>query len=186
MRAVLNDIAFGYRFASKELAVAAVHNWLDLCMRLGEPGVTRVQEIYGNPVDMETEIAPKYKMIQLVQEFKDREDRSRLLGLLMNSRCFEENDTVVIDGRESAAAAFVGGDGVLVSLLSNEIFASPMIDGLRGDEQVVVDNISKDEHLRQHAGKLGIRYYIMSSAEQRQIHIMVIAIWSCQRICDAR
>lgn len=161
MKTVINDLSFKYMFSSKEEAVQAVHTWLDLCNELTSKKVRRVQEIYGNSLDVLTEIAPNYKLIQLVQEFRDREDRSRLLGILTNSISYdiELEDLIYIDDRPAEAATFVKSDGMLISLCSKPFWENPKLEGKQGDGTVLIDNVSKKEHIMFHSEKLGIRYY---------------------------
>lgn len=161
MKAVINDVSFQYRFPTKQSAVEAVHQWLDICKEISKKRVRRVQEIYGSRIDTSIEIAPDYKMIQLVQEFKDREERSRLLGVLLNSRAYaaEPDKEFSIDGHRSEAGAFAGADGILISLNSDSVFENETIHALCCQKPVEIDNLSKTEHIRIHSDKLGIRYY---------------------------
>ena len=121
---MINELSFQYKFFSKKSAVNAVHQWLDICKELSASRIRRVQEIYGNPIDTSAEITPDYKIIQLIQEFRDREERSRLLGILLNSRSYaiESEQEIWIDGKISTAGAFVYQEGLLISLNSNIIF----------------------------------------------------------------
>lgn len=173
MKAVINDVSFEYKFSSKEAAISAFHQWLEICKELGQKKVRRVQELYGNTVDTSLEIAPDYKIIQLIQEFRDREDRSRLLGILLNSRKYmiEGKEEVCIDNKTSEAGTFAFDDGILISLYSDLIFENSKIEGeLKGDI-VQIDNISKLEHIEEHSMKLGIRYYEHNSKHGKKPYI---------------
>lgn len=158
---VINDNSFDYPFASKENAIDAFHQWLDICKELQKKRVRRVQEIYGNQIDSSIEIAPNYKIIQLVQEFRDREDRSMLLGVLLNSRTYLDKTEieVLIDGKLSKAGAVAYENGMLVSLNSSSVFENERVQGVSDEKLIEIDNLSKREHIEVHSEKLGIRYY---------------------------
>lgn len=70
------------------------------------------------------------ELIQLVQEFKGREERTLLLGILTNKGTYKESEGSVceIDGKKSVTCSR-GMDHILVSLLSNPIFKLPVIKG---------------------------------------------------------
>lgn len=175
MKAVINELSFQYKFFSKKSAVNAVHQWLDICKELSASRIRRVQEIYGNPIDTSAEIAPDYKIIQLIQEFRDREERSRLLGILLNSRSYatESEQEVWIDGKKSTAGTFVYKEGLLISLNSNTIFENEKITAVCNDEPVQIDNLAKMEHIQLHSDKLGIRYYEHNKKHGKKPYIRV-------------
>ncbi len=160
MRVIINDISFEYKFASKEAAINAFHNLLNICKELMMQRVRRVQEIYADKIDVYIEVAEDYKIIQLVQEFRDKEDRRRLLGLLMNSPTYHESDQkVYIDEKLSKAGGAAYEDGILVSLISNVIFENEKVSGKCEDTDIEIDNLSYVKHVKIHSEKLGIRYY---------------------------
>jgi hypothetical protein len=172
MKAVINDVSFEYEFLSKEEAIEAFHQWLNVCIELEKDRVGRVQEFYGNAVDATKDIAPDYKIIQLVQAFQDREQRTKLLGILMNSRSFDVGEKrFLFDGKESRSGVLACEDGILISLLSNVMFAEETVEGTIGKESVVVDNISKEKHIDYHADKLGIRYYEKNRKHGRKSYV---------------
>lgn len=84
MIAVINDVSFQYTFATKELALEYMHKFLDICKRIKRDEVTNVHEIKTGVIDTQMEISPDYKLIQLLQNFQTREERTFLLGLLTN------------------------------------------------------------------------------------------------------
>lgn len=55
MKTVINDISFEFMFSSREEAISAFHNWLDICKELSHEKVRRVQEFYGNSRTGKTE-----------------------------------------------------------------------------------------------------------------------------------
>ena len=88
MIAVINDVSFQYPFATIELAVKNMHQFLDICKRIEKEEATNIQEIKTGLIDSQMEIVPNYKLIQLVQEFKNREERSLLISILTN-KCID-------------------------------------------------------------------------------------------------
>lgn len=89
MIAVINDVSFQYPFATKELAVQYMHQFLDICKRIQKDEITNIKKIRTGLVDSQTYIGPDYKLIQLIQEFKGREERSLLLGILTNRGTYQ-------------------------------------------------------------------------------------------------
>lgn len=160
MKAVINDVSFQYKFATKNEAVLAYHQWLHICEQLNQKKVRRVQEIYGNSIDTSMEVAPDYKIIQLIQEFQDRDERRRLLGILLNSRNYSMKErNIYINEKYSEAASLAYEDGILISICSNAIFESEYVLGILEQAEISIDNISKESHIKSHCAKLGIRYY---------------------------
>lgn len=161
MKTVINDISFEYMFSSREEAISAFHDWLDICKEMSHEKVRRVQEFYGNSMNTSLEIAPNYRIIQLIQEFKDREDRRRLLGILLNSRSYEVNDNskVYINKKEFKAGAFAYDNGILISLCSDLLFENDKIEAEYEEGKIEIDNLSRKNHIQTHSEKLGIRYY---------------------------
>lgn len=160
MIAVINDISFQYTYATVELAIESVHQFLDLCKRIEKEEITNIKEIRTGVIDSQMEIGPEYKLIQLIQEFKGREERSFLLSLLTNRGTYsmEEAKVCRIDGKESFLCAN-GKDNFLVSLLSAPLFSEPVVVGVIESETVEFRNLSKDEHIEFYRKELGIRRY---------------------------
>lgn len=160
MIAVINDVSFQYPFATKELAVQYMHQFLDICKRIQKDEITNIKKIRTGLVDSQTYIGPDYKLIQLIQEFKGREERSLLLGILTNRGTYQEDDRLVckIDGKESLICA-QGIGNFLVSLLSGQIFSEITIKETVHEKEVELRNLSKDEHIEYYRKELGIRRY---------------------------
>ena len=115
------------------------------------------------------EIGPDYKLIQLIQEFKGREEKSLLLSILTNRGTYQEEkgDLFIIDGKESAICSR-GIDNILISLLSNYIFSMPVVKGIVGEKGVELRNLSKDEHIDYYRNELGLRRYV---ANEKKINL---------------
>ncbi len=168
MIAVINDVSFQYPFATIELAVENMHQFLDICKRIEKEEVTNIQEIKTGFIDSQMEIGPDYKLIQLIQEFKDREERSLLISILTNKGTYrEENgDICRIDGKNSSVCAH-GIGNILVSLLSNPLFSHPILKGNVDEKEVELRNLSKDEHIDYYRNELGLRRYIANDKKHK-------------------
>lgn len=168
MIAVINDASFQYPFATIELAVKNMHQFLDICKRIEKEEVTNIQEIKTGLIDSQMEIVPNYKLIQLVQEFKNREERSLLISILTNKGTYREEDekTCMIDGKKSSVCVH-GIGNILVSLLSNPLFSYPIIKGHVDEKAVELRNLSKDEHINYYRNELGLRRYVANDKKHK-------------------
>lgn len=168
MVAVINDISFQYPFATRELAIEYVHKFLHICKRIKKEEVTNVDEIKTGVIDTQSEISPDYKLIQLLQDFQTREERTFLLGLLTNQGTYhsERGIPCYIDEKESFICAYAV-DNILISLLSHELFDAPVIRGVIAEKEVDIRNLSKEEHMHHYRKELGIRRYIANDTKHK-------------------
>ena len=168
MIAVINDVSFQYPYKTKERAVEMMHQFLDICRQIEKEEITNIEEIRTGMIDTQTEIAPNYRLIQLIQEFKAREERSFLLSILTNRGTYKIENTNVckIDGKDSFICA-QARDNFLISLLSHHLFAGPVLMGVIGQEAFELRNISQNEHIEFYRNELGIRRYIANSKKHK-------------------
>lgn len=168
MIAVINDISFQYPYATVELAVESMNQFLNICKRIEKGEITNVQEIKTGVVDTQIDIVPNYKLVQLIQVFKGREERSLLISLLTNKGTYkqEEGSVCRIDDKESSICAY-GISNFLISLLSNPIFSLPTVEGIVDKKKVQLRNLSKDEHIEHYRNELGIRRYIANDKKHK-------------------
>ncbi len=170
MIAIMNGVSFRYSFTTAELAVTKVHQFLDICRRIESAEVTNVREkIRTGVIDMQTEMSPGYKLIQLIQEFKGREERSYLIGLFTNRGTYTEGKESVcsIDGKELSLCSELQ-DSILISLLSHELFSSPEIQAVKEEEPIELRNISEEKHIDYYRKELGLRRYVPNSTKHKQ------------------
>ena len=168
MIAVVNDVSFEYQFDTIKNAIDYMHRFLDICKRIETEEVTNIQEIRTGVIDTQVNIAPDYKLIQLIQEFKEREERSFLLSILTNRGTYmadEECDCLIAGKKSSVCAQAI--DNFLISLLSNEIFAQSLIRVTIEQNEVELRNISKCEHLDYYRNELGLRRWIANSVKHK-------------------
>ncbi len=168
MIAVINDVSFQYMFTTKKLAIEYMHKFLDICKRIKKEEVTNVHEIRTGVIDTQKEISHDFKLIQLLQNFKTREERTFLLGLLTNqgTYCSEQGFLCQIGEKESLICAYAI-DNILISLLSNELFETPVIMGVVAGEEVSLKNLSKEEHINYYRKELGLRRYIGNNKKHK-------------------
>lgn len=168
MTAVINDVSFQYPFATKQIAIEYVHKFLDICKRIKREEVTNVHEIRTGVIDTQREISPDFKLIQLLQDFQTREERTFLLGLLTNqgTYCSEEGQPFRIDDKESFVCIYAI-DNMMVSLLSNSLFEGPAVKGIIAGEEITLRNLSKEEHIDYYRNELGLRRYIANDKKHK-------------------
>lgn len=168
MMAVINDISFQYPFATKELAIEYMHKFLDICKRIKKEEVTNVDEIKTGVIDTQREIGPDFKLIQLIQNFQTREERTFLLGLLTNqgTYCPEEGKSCFIAGKESFVCAYAV-DNILISLLSHTLFETAVVKGTAAGEEIYIRNLSKEDHINYYRKELGLRRYVANDKKHK-------------------
>lgn len=168
MIAVINDVSFRYPFPTKELAIEYMHKFLDICKKIKKEEVTNVDEIRTGVIDTQIEISPDFKLIQLLQSFQTREERTFLLGLLTNQGTYrsEGRNSCWIDEKESMICIYAVNN-VLVSLLSHEVFGSPVVKGIIEGEEIDIKNLSREEHINYYRKELGIRKYIANDKKHK-------------------
>lgn len=168
MIAVINDVSFQYPFATRELAMKYMHIFLDICKRIKKEEMTNIDEIKTGVIDTQREISPDFKLIQLLQNFQTREERTFLLGLLTNQGTYdsEKGNICMIAEKESLICAYAI-DNVLISLLSHTLFEVPVIKGLVDGEEINIRNLSRDEHINYYRKELGIRRYIANDKKHK-------------------
>ena len=168
MIAVINDVSFQYPFATKKLAIEYVHKFLDICQRIKREEVTNVHEIKTGVIDTQREISPDFKLIQLLQDFQTREERTFLLGLLTNqgTYCSEQENICQIAEKESLVCIYAI-DNILISLLSNELFETPVVKAIVAGEEISLRNLSKEEHINHYRKELGLRRYIANDKKHK-------------------
>lgn len=168
MIAVINDVSFQYSFSTRELAIEYMHKFLNICKMIKKEEVTNVDEIKTGVIDTQREISPDFKLIQLLQNFQTREERTFLLGLLTNqgTYCSEEGDPCWIAEKKSSICVYAI-DNILISLLSHTLFEASVVTGIVAGKEIDIRNLSKDEHINYYRKELGIRRYIANDKKHK-------------------
>lgn len=170
MIAVINDISFQYSFATRGLAIEYVHKFLNICKMIKREEVTNVNEIKTGIIDTQMEISPGFKLIQLIQSFQTREERTFLLSLLTNQgtyRCEEGNSNPCRIAEKKSLVCAYAIDNILISLLSHALFDSPVVKGIIAGKEIDIRNISKQDHIDCYRKELGIRKYIANDKKHK-------------------
>lgn len=169
MVAVINDVSFMYSFDTIAMAIEGMHKFLDICIRVKKDEVTNIKDIRTCYIDSQNEIGPNYKLIQLVQEFKTREERTLLLSILTNYGNYKasEDCKCQIAGKKSLLCE-IGCQTVLISLLSDECFSFPILNVEIDNKSVEIKNISKDEHFETHRFEIGLRKYSANAEKHKK------------------
>ena len=165
MQLVMNDISFNYMFGSKDLAMEAVREWLETYRDLRSDRIKNVKNIMMGNINRDFEIAPNYKWIQLLQDFREKEDQRLLLTILQSSDTFDEENRDIepfwMMGKSSGLCAYAyENDGICISLRSWDECKGKRLEGKIGDKDVYIKNIAERQHIdTEYAGELGIRIY---------------------------
>lgn len=168
MIAVINDISFQYSFATREAAIEYMHKFLEICRRIKSEKVTNVQEIKTGVIDTQREICPDFKLIQLLQNFQTREERTFLLGLLTNQGTYrsEQGEPCWIADKKSFVCTYAI-DNILISLMSHALFETPVVKIIVAEKEIDLRNLSKEEHINYYRKELGIRRYIANDKKHK-------------------
>lgn len=169
MIAVINDVSFMYSFETIAMAIEGMHKFLDICIRIKKDEVTNIQDIKAYYIDSQIEIGPGYKLIQLVQEFKSREERTLLLSILTNHGSYKapENCNCQIAGKKSLISE-LGAQTILISLLSDQCFSFPILNAEINNQSIEIKNISKNEHFDIHRFEIGLRKYNANAKKHKR------------------
>lgn len=162
MIAAINDISLGRIMPDKEVAIQRIRDWMEICKKLESKGTSAVERLYSVPFDKTIEVAPGYKLIQLVKEFKDMDDRRYLIHLLTNlDRPRAEDlpkEPFCFEGKESKICAWAK-DGVVISIVTDCIFSNDTLAGKQAGKVIVIKNIAKQQHIDTYKELLGIRLF---------------------------
>lgn len=168
MIAVVNDVSFQYQYPTAEKAVQSVHEFLNLCVRVQRDEITKIDRIETGVIDTQVEIAPNYRLMKLIQEFSEREERLFLISLLTNRGTYQTEDgyEVEIDGKISQICK-KGIDNFLVSLKSTKIFEEPVVYGSIENKRMKLRNLAGDDHIHLYRKELGVRHYIPNDKKHK-------------------
>lgn len=171
MVAAINDLSFDEKFSNKNEAVQKVRQWMNICKKIEANETTEIEDIYSVMLNTSAEIAPGYPLIQLVKEFETRDERRYLIHLLTNLNQPENmpEEPFYINGKCSFICSWAR-DAIVVSLESNVMFGQSILDGTIEQENVLIKNISKQEHISLYEEFLGIRYYEANKKHRKQLY----------------
>ena len=84
MKVTVNDLAFEFPLYEKTQTMKAVKKFISVCRNLESVRCHNVERLAGTKINMEKELYPIGTLYQIVREIRDKNDRTYLLGLLVN------------------------------------------------------------------------------------------------------
>ncbi|MCI8513464.1 MAG: hypothetical protein HFI93_02370 [Lachnospiraceae bacterium] len=84
MRVVVNDLAFCFPFYEKAKLMEAIRKLIFICKELESVRCHKVDTVVRIHLDKSKELAPGYSIYRVVQEIKDRNEKTYFLSLLAN------------------------------------------------------------------------------------------------------
>lgn len=160
MKVTVNDLAFEFPLYEKAQTMKAVKKFISVCRNLESVRCHNVERLAGTKINMEKELYPTGTLYQIVREIRDKDDRTYLLGLLVNreSQGISSEKTFVYKNLESSACAFAKDDA-LVSMETDEDFKKTEIVGTIDGQTIKIRNLSCEDHLHYYRDILGMRIY---------------------------
>lgn len=172
MFAAINDLAFQYQMSSLDEAITQLMAFINLCKAVEKGHMTNIEKIViAREPDYSNPLAPNLVLPQIVQKIVPREDRQYLMSLLKNRDTIPEEENAELfyfDGKTSALCAYAKED-IVISLMSNQLFSTPVLTGRCNTNALSIRNLSKEEHVQQYERYLGIRHY-HPNAEKHKVN----------------
>lgn len=158
----INDISFRHPFPNRALASDALRRLIEIYLEIKKPRYTKVDLIYGETLDTQTEIVSGLKLIQLLNGFETLDEKRLLLTILTRLRKPDyEGAAFCVLGQYSRVCASAA-DGIVISLNSRVEFSGTTISGEIDGKPHVIRNIAEYAHIGQYDGLLGRRLYVRS------------------------
>lgn len=169
--AAINDLPFYHQFETRTLADQALHVFLNLYQELKQKKYRAIERFYGVKIDAHREIAPGVKLIQILQDFKTKDEQRLLLTILNNLDCPNYRGSLFYFlGKESQICAYASG-GVLLSLDSAPVFSQKLIVGQLDGQDCEIKNIASFPHIHYYDAFLGHLLYQRSPKHgEREYH----------------
>ncbi len=169
--AAVNDLPFYHRFESRMHADRALHVFLRLYQELKQNKYRAIERFYGVKIDVFREIAPGLKLIQVLQNFKTKDEQRLLLTILNNLDCPDyQGPLFYLVEEESKICAFARG-GILLSLDSASVFSQRLITGELDGRVCEIKNIASILHIRDYDAFLGHLLYERSPKHREREYI---------------
>jgi len=170
MFAAINDLAFQYQMSSLEEAVTQLEAFIKICRDVEKGRMTNIEEIViAEECNYSKPLAPNLLLQQIIRKIVPIDDRRYLMSLLMNRNTIpvqEDIEPFYFDGKTSALCAYAQKN-IVISLLSNPIFDSPLLIGQCGNATLSIRNLSREDHIRKYQSALGIRYYHANAVKHK-------------------
>lgn len=167
MNVAINDISFLIGYESKDEALKALIVFGQLCLRLKKEDISEVsvpRDIISSPaVHKSIELAKNYTLMDALKDIR-RENRELFQFLIskLTGTAFLDDytlDEVEICGITSRHCAQFRNE-MFISLSGNDIFLKNEIPAkLNGEREIILCNLSVEEHIDLHWERLGYRKY---------------------------
>lgn len=172
MIAAINDMPFQERFSCKEEAINKIRQWMEVCKKIESEESTAIERLYAIPIDSSAEIAPGYRLIQLVNDFLPKDEKRYLIHLLTN---LNKPDTLpkepfVFGIRTSYICAWAK-DQMIISLESNLSYSDSKLKGIQNSKSVELKNIVNEDHIKSYKHLLGIRIYEPNKKHRKEAYV---------------
>ena len=158
----INDISFRHSFPNRALASDALHRLIEVYLEIKKPRYTKVDLIYGETLDTQTELVAGLKLIQLLKGFETTDEKRLLLTILTRLRKPNYEGAAFCTLGQYSRVCASATDGVVISLNSRVEFSGLAISGTLDGQPCVIRNIAEGAHIGQYDGLLGRRLYIRS------------------------
>ncbi|WP_026491187.1 hypothetical protein [Butyrivibrio sp. XPD2002] len=161
MSLVINELSL-VGFADKYAFFIAIDMLDSIINELNNKFGIRIQDIFGKDINPLMLVTEELNYSQLLKEIPDRECRSRMFSLLVNTREYcDAKNALFVEGVEAKGASYAYFDnGVMVSLSSRELFNRELVDCYDSDNNICsVRNIAENAHIYEHANYIIVRVY---------------------------
>ena len=164
----INDLSFQFPFATERQAVDALENLAAMCLELESEKCTKVERIVSERIETTVELAPGKTLPQLLARVVSLDQKRYMMQLLVNrgKPYPKPENPFVFQERLSYLCAWAE-NRLVVSLASHEAFQRSFLPGRIEERDVQVANVSRQEHLKEHAILLGIRRYEANAVKHK-------------------
>lgn len=157
--AAVNDLPFYHRFESRALADRALHDFLKLYQELKQKKYRAIKRLYGVKIDVHREITPGVMLIQILQDFKTKDEQRLLLTILNRLDCPDYQGPLFYIAEEGSKICAFANGGILLSLDSDSVFSQKLIAGELDGRECEIKNIASISHIRDYDAFLGHLLY---------------------------
>ena len=162
MLAAINDLSFQYQMSSLEEAIERLELFADLCKEVKRGYMTNVERIViAREGGYSSFLAPNFLLPKIITRIASKDIQRFLISVLNNSDAIpvqENAPSFCLDGK-SSHICFYAKDNIVISLLSNPIFESEVLEGTCEEAPLSIHNLSQKGHIDLYEELLGIRHY---------------------------
>lgn len=165
MNIVLNDVVFLYKFENNYTLINAIEILVDVFLEL-EKNRKKYQILLDRDVST-LELMNGYNMPKMFNDKLIRADHRRMiLKVFSHVKIVDSTKSkavVLNDGEQSNLIGYADENGlILLSIITNEKFNTPLLVGKKGNNDVVIKNVGTKSHIYTHSEEFNIRIYEMN------------------------